>query len=96
MKLVDVDVLLSELEDQKSDMLGYSDFNYGIECAIRLVESITPADAVPVVHGRWEVCKTNGFLYCSECKDVFIDADWLQDGKWSYCPNCGAKMDGGN
>ena len=51
-------------------------------------------DAVEVVHGRWEHAEYHGFLRCSECKDVYIDDTWIADGKWNYCPNCGAKMDG--
>lgn len=45
-----------------------------------------------VKHGRWEESESS-FLVCSECADVFILEEWLADGKWNYCPNCGAKMD---
>ena len=52
------------------------------------------ADVAPVVHGHWEpgnpicpVCGENKF------KDLDADiwCDWLPD----FCPNRGAKMDGG-
>lgn len=49
---------------------------------------------VEVKHGRWERAEYHGFLRCSECKDVYIDDTWVADGKWNYCPDCGAKMDG--
>ena len=49
---------------------------------------------VEVVHGKWEKAEYNGFLRCDQCKDVYINEEWLEDGKWNYCPNCGAKMDG--
>ena len=50
-------------------------------------------DAVEVVHGRWEtVSSMLGYLCCSQCKDVYIWDTWLEDGKWNYCPNCGADM----
>ena len=49
-------------------------------------------DAVEVVYGRWEQAEYHGFLRCSECKDVYIDDTWVADGKWNYCPNCGADM----
>ena len=52
------------------------------------------ADVAPVRHGRWENYDGMGYLVCSECRDVYIDEDWLKDGKWDYCPNCGARMDG--
>ena len=51
-------------------------------------------DAVEVVHGKWEKAEYNGFLRCDQCKDVYINEEWLEDGKWNHCPNCGAKMDG--
>ena len=49
------------------------------------------ADVAPVVHARWigDGLKGN-WCYCSNCKKAasfFMISD--------YCPNCGAKMDGG-
>lgn len=57
--------------------------------------NIAPAvDAVPVVHGRWEPSeKYFGYNKCSVCADCYIDPEWAMNGKWHYCPNCGAKMD---
>ena len=49
---------------------------------------------VPVRHGRW----IDGDPYCPICKkDKFrgLDADIWADWQPPYCPNCGAKMDGG-
>lgn len=48
-------------------------------------------DAVEVAHGRWEQARfTEAPLYiCSEC-------DKPEYKQHRYCPNCGAKMDGGN
>ena len=47
-------------------------------------------DAVEVVHGRWidarEYC---GDYMCSNCEALY------GTNKFNYCPNCGAKMDGG-
>ena len=47
----------------------------------------------PVRHGEWRTFnlpkKWNGStLRCSECN---TGTTW----RWNYCPNCGAKMDGG-
>ena len=52
-------------------------------------------EAVEVVHGHWDESKPSGYCCCSHCRDVYILEEWLSDGKWNYCPNCGAKMDGG-
>ena len=45
----------------------------------------------PVVHGRW-IASHDEFCACSICKyPVYVG--WNQT---NYCPNCGAKMDGGD
>ena len=55
------------------------------------------ADIAPVVHGRWVSIPHKLARVCSVCnrdepyKFADIDAD-----VYDYCPNCGAKMDGGN
>lgn len=51
----------------------------------------------PVVHGRWEydhpTINTYGQLRCSICDWWTLDPS--VEHSYSYCPNCGAKMDGG-
>lgn len=44
--------------------------------------------------GVWEKAEYKGFVRCSRCKDVYINEEWLEDGKWNACPNCGADMRG--
>ena len=64
------------------------------EDAMHILDSIPAADVAPVRHERWEiVVGSDGkeHMVCTGCRkqqdltDVF-----------SYCPNCGAKMDGGD
>ena len=58
------------------------------------IEIIPTSDVATVRHGRW----IDGDPYCPICKkDKFrgLDADVWADWKPDYCPNCGAKMDGG-
>lgn len=58
---------------------------------LALTEEVDPA---AVVHGRWE----NGNPICPVCgEDKFkdLDADIWCDWLPPFCPNCGAKMDGG-
>lgn len=57
--------------------------------------SIPAADVAPVVHGRWvhdgrRIESGIDWCHCSECgkSDNFC-------ARTNYCPNCGAKMDGG-
>lgn len=59
-----------------------------------MIEDAPAVDAEPVRHGRWEKAPQFTFmLRCSECKDVYVEDDWLVGHKWRYCPGCGAKMD---
>ena len=45
--------------------------------------------------GRWISDDRNVLLGCSEC-GIQISTSWdYGDLSWNYCPNCGAKMDGG-
>ena len=71
--------------------------------AMEIVASAPTADVAPVVHGRW-LGEGDGYAdgeivfdvwHCSEC-DYCID-DGTDDPSMlpRYCPNCGAKMDGG-
>lgn len=57
------------------------------------IKAISAADVAPVVHGRWIYDKKAQRPYCSVCKGYFYGAT---NSPMSYCPNCGAKMDGGD
>ena len=70
-----------------------NDFVSGIEMVLEYAKNIPAADVAPVRHGRWECNKP-----CPVCGgDRFegLDADIWADWEPPYCPNCGAKMDGG-
>ena len=56
--------------------------------AIDNVKAIPSADVVEVRHGRWE--QDDEFV-CSVCGYKMI----VGGGAYNYCPNCGARMDGG-
>ena len=61
---------------------------YGLVTDIREMKA---ADVASVVHGRWMPFHSEAagdIQYCSACEIGF-------DAKTDYCPNCGAKMDGG-
>ena len=65
-------------------------------CIASEIADIPAADVAPVVHGRWihDGCRIEGgidWCHCSECgkSDNFC-------ARTNYCPNCGAKMDGGD
>lgn len=65
------------------------------------VEAIPAADVAPIIHAQWiEKYWTteddwgvfnHHTLTCSACAEEY---QWSR-GKTNYCPNCGARMDGG-
>ena len=59
--------------------------------AEKAIEAIPAADVVPVEHARWENYSPVT-IKCSRCGHVIHD--WRYS-ECKYCPNCGAKMDGG-
>lgn len=69
-----------------------------LEKAAKRVSAIPAADVAQVVHGRWEYTpqtfNTLGQIRCPFC--AWWSLDQSIDGIYKYCPNCGAKMDGGD
>ena len=75
-------------------------FVYGIDTIKAFISRITAqptADVREVKHGKWHLldnCSNEG-VYCSVCHKKVYKTDYAnQKIKSSYCPNCGAKMDG--
>lgn len=67
------------------------DNNYRLIIPAEAIKATPTADIAPVVHGRWFYhTLIDGHIHaeCSECHKIrIID---------NFCPNCGAKMDGGD
>ena len=88
--------VLLKMARHRVDIKGmeYEGITKGVNLALELIEDfvkdVPNVDAVEVVHGRWVY--TDGeyeiYMICSEC-------GWDSDYRTNYCPNCGAKMDGG-
>ena len=58
---------------------------------LKIIKDLPAADVAPVVHGKWGDNGIAGpiLVKCSVCGyDCGANS-------FSYCPNCGAKMDGG-
>ena len=87
MRVVDADKLVDMLYDNEFAVLCPLDEVSGV------VDACPTVDAVPVVHGRWVTHYRSGTTvaegYVSTCCDMW------NNRKSDYCPNCGAKMDGG-
>lgn len=62
------------------------------------VEGCTAFEFIKVKHGRWVLLDdcANAGVYCSVChKKVYREQHANVKEKSKFCPNCGAKMDGG-
>ena len=78
------------------EIIGDGDYYNGkddMQDQIRdMVSRFPAADVAQVRHGRWEVKVGMNFFKernCSVCKKR------IESNFWSFCPNCGSKMDGG-
>lgn len=79
------------LKSIKETIIGASEFANDIRiAAMNAVNSTPTADVQEIRHGEWETEITERGMYirCSECH-----FDGLVDEDFSYCPNCGTKMD---
>lgn len=70
----------------------YERFGHDAIKIITEVHYMPAADVAPVQHGKW--------LYDDyyDIGDVCSECDWdskMTHPSYRYCPNCGAKMDGG-
>lgn len=71
--------------------------------ALQIVEDAPTADVVEVKHGEWwyrpNLIKTKVTKWpvaeCDKCGMTFCDVINCMSEMYHYCPNCGAKMDGG-
>ena len=64
--------------------------------ARKLIEDAPTVDAVEVVHGHWYKAPHHPYR-CSYCGEMaLLDMYGESHYRSNYCPNCGAKMDGGN
>lgn len=72
---------------------GTVDWGFGRKNIQNVINGIPAADVAEVVHGRWITHYRSGTPvakgYVSTCCDMW------NNRKSDYCPNCGAKMDGG-
>ena len=69
---------------------GQTDEPIPFETLVSDLRDMKTADVPPARHGRWLYVDTDTeqFFLCNRCKKKEY---WESN----YCPNCGAKMDGG-
>lgn len=66
--------------------------------AKRVLADMDAADVAEVVHEKWLLDRWPSWPHreCSRCKIMIPRTKEVPDQYWQYCPNCGARMDGGN
>ena len=91
-RYIDADALIAKAERVYNYGLVVSvdDINDAPTVIEGIVGEIPSADVAPVKHGEWlKANPYNRFMDCSVC-------GFFQDHtEFNYCPNCGARMDGG-
>ena len=85
-----------EYIDREAANLALAEQGFDWDKAKQALASVPAADVAPVVHGRWEQ-DADGDWYCTNCDEVVAICDSGKNRTYRkpYCPNCGAKMDGG-
>lgn len=78
---------------------GIPVYSAEIDRATTDVYDLEPEDVAPVRHGYWSdygcgVCCTNCGIYLFH-QDENNNAG-IEPSRFDFCPNCGAKMDGGD
>ena len=105
-RYIDADKLSSHFEKVAKYFDGDA-FQLGMDAARDIVSNFPAADVAEVKHGEWVDKYNNKYdnhLYeCSACGDKALYEAYenelgqtkLRQVLSDYCPNCGAKMDGG-
>jgi hypothetical protein len=95
---IERNALIAELEDDlENDVNMYNSRidkairDDKIDFAIEVLNFAPVADVKEVVHGRWHGKPIFGYatVVCTNCQTGYMS----NQGKWKYCPECGAKMD---
>ncbi len=82
------------------ERIKYTEYiNGDVTVSKDLIEKIPTADVQEVRHGYWTIRYEGTYLrakcYCSVCGKPNGIGGIIENQKKPYCPNCGAKMDGG-
>lgn len=89
---------LREILDGWRDAHADVDDVYGcdlLEDVICEVDAQTAADVAPVVYGEW-LLRHEGYGHYWECSVCHTNPCIYVTEHTKFCPNCGAKMDGGD
>ena len=101
MRLIDVDAFKIEFCEKCNNVLCDAPLT-NTDCFIMYMLDNTPTiEAEPVRHGRWVPLSYDGYadgypVYDEwECSECHFACEGEGEPPLNYCPNCGAKLDGG-
>lgn len=91
MKMISIDDII-EICDTNIQPLKARGQGVAVAALRRVKDTVKEyaVDAELVKHGRWEINCDGYYPYCSNCKKEPQGREMT-----SFCPNCGARMDGG-
>ena len=96
-RLIDANVAIERAKNSDK-IIGSSIWETGE--VVEFLEDCPIVDAVEVVHGRFESIRYGyGCLQIATCSVCGEKQGLYINGRlpsWNYCPNCGAKTDGGS
>ena len=100
-KYIDREAFLEDAEERYClPCKGAGKDHNGLKCRACWVDDMCgdiigapAADVAPVRHGRW--CVDGVYVVCSVCNRFTLSPIVKQLPTFKYCPNCGARMDGG-
>lgn len=100
---IEREALLKAVASWRTVVKSLYDSGYD-DCINSIEDTISDAPAVdvePVIHAKWIPQYVNRFgrtdiFECSECNEAVHTIRKTYKCSDLYCPNCGARMDGGN
>lgn len=85
---------MSEYIEKSALLRNLKSSGVASDFALYKISNFPAADVAPVVHGKW--ITIDDISRCSECGYIPAYDSAIDDLFYSpFCPNCGAKMDGG-
>ena len=103
-RYIDADALQARLERKKAGIANQRYTEGWNDCMMRVKSMVSKSSTInvaPVVHGHWIRPHWKNSNYCCDCSEcggeaMHKDYYWDKNGVYPICPNCGARMDGGN
>ena len=95
-RMIDANALHRRLHERANDFALLDECTAQvIRDDMEIMQEQPTVDAVEVVrHGFW--CWITEDIYrCDNCGEMSHVKEVMGNPDWNYCPNCGAKMDGG-